>query len=828
MIDVFYFGTKPNLFVFEQPANSLEQAAELSRTQFYWYIYGDNDYTNFDFDWRPAPWESTHIHVFPSQWQRNGDVYLVNKDTVKNKEWHFRNEQQVTRLPNTSQWEINGTASIPGDIDYSWHPDSLDQPYIYHFSSQHQSSSGLVYTVPGATNIKFSDAFVVNTLPVTDYWEVSEEIVAAMVDFSWHPNPLDPPYIYHFGTEWAETSGLVYTVPGATEIKIVDEIPSTTPDSTLTTLDIFFVDRGNSLSHSRFVEFSEKYPNVQKIRYANSMFETVRRCIARANTRRFWVISSLNIYNDFDFTWHPDAWQRHMTHVFPSQWNKWSDTYLINKQEFERHSQWAKGLEEFPNLNFVQNQTVKTADDGIAIYYIDQGNNDPVREYLLGKYPQIKVTRFVDNYLATFKRIISSVDTEYVWILNSICDYSKFDFTWQPEPWQAEMIHVFPSKLIGGVQRQGDTFYIHVASFKEQMYELEILDWFNVINYCNDQIVPLHPFPRVVYHGDSLVTAIKEHEFKHPYTIFGTGETLYSFVPPCLWSPKNRELLGINSSGSFSVVPREAKNYIKDQVYDYPYIKKNVNNIQHWPQDIIFISYDEPQADENWDKLKERFAHARRLHGVQGMHNALVEAANLSKTSWFYAVFAKTELAPGFNFTFSPDYYQQPKHYIFHARNVLNGLEYGHMGVVMYNCELVKNQKDFGIDYTMSAAHAVIPELSAIASFNSNPYHTWRTAFRECAKLSQFVNEQSNIENEYRLDVWLSEANGDYAEWCLRGARDGYEFYQANKTMPAQLKQAFDWTWLQQYFESVYSDINDPDLNVLEQRQESWQQQTHC
>jgi hypothetical protein len=48
MFDVFYNGPKPNRFVFEQPADSLEDAAEKSRTRFYWYIYGSNDYTNFD------------------------------------------------------------------------------------------------------------------------------------------------------------------------------------------------------------------------------------------------------------------------------------------------------------------------------------------------------------------------------------------------------------------------------------------------------------------------------------------------------------------------------------------------------------------------------------------------------------------------------------------------------------------------------------------------------------------------------------------------------------------------------------------------------------
>ena len=83
-------------------------------------------------------------------------------------------------------------------------------------------------------------------------------------------------------------------------------------------------------------------------------------------------------------------------------------------------------------------------------------------------------------HLDTFKRIMAIADTEYVWIINSVCDYRQFDFTWHPEAWQAEMIHVFPS----GTQKRGDTFYIHVESFKQQMYELELLDWFETVNYC--------------------------------------------------------------------------------------------------------------------------------------------------------------------------------------------------------------------------------------------------------------------------------------------------------------------------------------------------------
>jgi hypothetical protein len=629
MIDVFYYGGIPNQFIFEKSAVSLEDAAQQSRTKFYWYIYGGNDYSKFDFDWRPAPWEEHQIHCFGTQWQRTGGAYLANRDTVQNKEWHFRNEQQVPRLEDRSNWIVPSNVN-DSDFDYSWHSDELEADYEYHFPTHWQRQGGPIYK--GTAGIKF----------------------------------------------------------------VVD----------------------------------------QKVK--------------TGSTQIFYI----------DFLNEPSA---------------------------------------------AQFETLKK------------------------RYPDIKNTRYVNDHLTVFKRIINLATTEFVWIASSLCDYMNFDFTWHPPTERREMIHVFPSIIreFGSTkQKRGDTFYIHVPSFKQQLYELELLDWFKVINYTDDQIVPWFPLPVIDYDQDSLVNVIKKHNFNHPYSLFKNCDQLLNLSPPCLWHPKDREIISINGTNSISLVPRDSKNYIVNQVYDYPYIVK-LKKKNNTGQDIIFISYDEPQADQNWQLLYKKFPKALRLHGVQGMHNALLEAAKLSSTPWYFAVFAKTQVADNFKFNFDPDYFQLPKHYIFHARNSLNDLEYGHMGIVLYNCNLVKNQKEFGIDYTMSAPHTVIPELSAIATFNSNPYHTWRTAFRECAKLSQFITEQQNVENEFRLETWLNYANGIYSEWCLRGARDGYKFYQENKLTPTLLKQAFDWDWLKKYFESIYANVNNPDLKVLERRQESWQPPTH-
>lgn len=193
------------------------------------------------------------------------------------------------------------------------------------------------------------------------------------------------------------------------------------------------------------------------------------------------------------------------------------------------------------------------------------------------------------------------------------------------------------------------------------------------------------------------------------------------------------------------------------------------------------------------------------------MENALVEAARRSKTPWYFAVFAKTELADSFDFDFVPDYLQQPKHYIFDCENTVNGLVYGHMGIVMYNCQYVLQQRayeELGLDYTLSFPHESVPVLSCYGKFDTSPYHTWRTAFREASKLSYWNAINPDVDNDYRLHIWTTKAQGPYAEWALHGANDGVEFAKECSGDLAAMKKSFRWEWLRQRFVARYGELD--------------------
>ena len=107
----------------------------------------------------------------------------------------------------------------------------------------------------------------------------------------------------------------------------------------------------------------------------------------------------------------------------------------------------------------------------------------------------------------------------------------------------------------------------------------------------------------------------------------------------------------------------------------------------------MFIENGEVNADENYDYLKmicrDKPNRVIRVSGYKGRVAAYQAAAVLASTPWVFYVFAKLKVNPVFDFTWQPDCMPQAKHYIFHAKNPINGLEYGHMAMIAYNKKLV-------------------------------------------------------------------------------------------------------------------------------------------
>jgi hypothetical protein len=425
------------------------------------------------------------------------------------------------------------------------------------------------------------------------------------------------------------------------------------------------------------------------------------------------------------------------------------------------------------------------------VFIMDMGGHDDNVANLKTLLPHAQVVRYYDNHLDTLKRCISRCRTPFAWVISSCCSYYDFDFSYRAKPWEAYQIHCWAS----GTQQYGDTFLVPVAEFKRQQ-AVERLEWYKDINWHSDGVMRL-PWPTIDCPTEDVTSAVRAYEFDTPYAWVNART---KFDAP-LW--RDRVFYTFNKSNSVSLAPRDITAHLKRQIYDYPFILKQKSMFSEPnPLDIIYISNGEPNADKWYNHLLTTVSDAgatnwvRRIQDVDGRVNAYKAAARASQTPWFFAVFAKLEVVDSFDWSWQPDYLQEPKHYIFNSRNPVNGLEYGHMGIIAYNKQLVLDTDEHGLDFTLSKPHAVVPVLSAVAHYNTTPELTWRTAFREALKLKDDVVKTASIESQYRLDTWLNE--GEY--WSTQGAADAVDYYNEVNGDYDKLLLSFEWAWLKEYW----------------------------
>jgi len=214
----------------------------------------------------------------------------------------------------------------------------------------------------------------------------------------------------------------------------------------------------------------------------------------------------------------------------------------------------------------------------------------------------------------------------------------------------------------------------------------------------------------------------------------------------------------------------------------------------------VFISYYEPNAEQNFDDLYSRFNtvgvfgdRVKRVSNVKGIHNAHIEAAKLAKTSYFYVVDGDAKVVQDFKFAHTAE--ERDIVHVYHSANPINDLTYGYGGVKLLPTTLTHNMDITTTDMTTSISDKfkVINEVSNITAFDTDAFSTWKSAFRECAKLaSKTIDRQDEEETNARLKTWTTYATGSYKRDALRGANAGMQFGLSNSS-DLNLINDFDW-----------------------------------
>ncbi len=218
--------------------------------------------------------------------------------------------------------------------------------------------------------------------------------------------------------------------------------------------------------------------------------------------------------------------------------------------------------------------------------------------------------------------------------------------------------------------------------------------------------------------------------------------------------------------------------------------------------DIVFISYQEPNADENWSRLKMRFPFAKRVHGVKGIHQAHIVAAKSCFTNMFWVVDGDAVILDSFQFMYKPKDTEYV--HVWRSRNPVNDLEYGNGGVKLLPRLMTINMDLSKPDMTtsISSKFQKVEEVSNITAFNSDPFNTWKSAFRECCKLaSKVIDRQKTDETDQRLEAWCSNgADRLYGTESIRGAWAGMEYGRKSVGNIEALRKINDFEWLKEQY----------------------------
>jgi len=252
----------------------------------------------------------------------------------------------------------------------------------------------------------------------------------------------------------------------------------------------------------------------------------------------------------------------------------------------------------------------------------------------------------------------------------------------------------------------------------------------------------------------------------------------------------------------------------KEFDHRFPIEKKQHNIVVSNPKpfDIVFISYNETNADKNFKRLTDRFPRAKRIDGVKGIHNAHIEAAKIATTDMFWVVDADAIIIKDFNFEidYIPYYNRNEKDifldtvHVWKSLNLVNGLLYGYGGVKLLPKKLILNMDTNTTDMTTSLSKnfKVMPSVSNVTEFNTDAFSTWRSAFRECVKLSsKVIDQQYDLETEERLIAWCSRGEDKpFGTYSIAGAKAGKKYGEDNINNKEKLSLINNFNWLEEEF----------------------------
>lgn len=237
--------------------------------------------------------------------------------------------------------------------------------------------------------------------------------------------------------------------------------------------------------------------------------------------------------------------------------------------------------------------------------------------------------------------------------------------------------------------------------------------------------------------------------------------------------------------------------------------------------DIFYISYDEPNAEENWADLLNKVPWAKRVHGVKGFDAAHKEAARQSETERFITVDGDNIVMDDFfeQVLDVPDTDHDGNNisesiFSWNAKNLLNGLVYGNGGLKCWPKEYALQMQTHeaagdgeGMEFCWKLNYIQLNDTFSEVHQTASPFQAFRAGFREGVKMSLDQGKRVRADefadkiwwgNYNRLQTWCNIGSDvENGLWAIYGARLGCKLTVLTDWDTNQIS---DYEWFKDYF----------------------------
>jgi len=563
--------------------------------------------------------------------------------------------------------------------------------------------------------------------------------------------------------------------------------------------DIFYVSK-SKINDLDYAQFRQRFPISQKIENVSS-FEDIR---IKAFTKFFYVIWDGTKILDFQFDYKVGDYDQEYIHVWKT---------LRNDEET-----YQGGIALFPkNIKLVSSREFANK------FYINKKEIDQIISKQV--YPRYNIKDY-DEY----KDILENTGHDMFWYVPEdieLVDESIFNLYFDPNNGKYDYDRNENHSFKNGEYYDGVFLFSKNKMISEKEFKFRFLATKKEID-----ILASTPKPFEQHHIDSyseyldIIETCKTNMFWVVWPDIELIEDLDYQVP---YYDQHITHVFLNDKWYDGVVLFSKSEPVTKKEFDYRFYKnrKEIDMQMSVPKpyDIFFISYNEPSADKNYKNLVAKFPRAKRIHGIRGIHNAHKAAAENSETEMVWVVDADAILLEDFNFEI--EYYphydsgNRKEHlstvHIWQSKNPINGLIYGYGGVKLLPKDLVLEMNIDSVDMTTSISEKIKiqQEVSNVTAFNVNPFETWKSAFRECVKLSsRIIDRNYDEENEVRLKIWMEKGEDRlFGKYALAGAKAGYMYGSMNLGNNDKLRLINDFQWLKSQFIEWQKENEQPGKN---------------